>query len=57
MLSLKTIIVSDANAAPTDEEHTASLAGLFQVFSDVYATDEVVTMLGNNTQTDTVAAE
>ena len=57
MRNFKTIMVSDANAAPTDEEHIASLAGLFQVFSDVYATAEMVAMLENNTQTDIVAAE
>jgi ureidoacrylate peracid hydrolase len=45
MRNFKTIVVSDANAAPTDEEHIASLASLFQVFSDVYATNELIEMI------------
>ncbi len=57
MRNFKTIVVSDANAAPTDEEHTAALAALFQVFSDVYATDELITMVENSQQGNTAAAE
>jgi len=45
MRNFKTIVVSDANAAPTDEEHIASLASLFQVFSDVYATNELIEII------------
>jgi len=57
MLNFKTFIISDANAAPTDEEHIASLAALFQVFSDVYATDELIEMVEKHQQSGTVAAE
>ena len=37
MLNFKTIMVSDANAAHTDEEHIASLASVFQYFGDVFS--------------------
>jgi ureidoacrylate peracid hydrolase len=57
MLNFKTIVVSDANAAPTDEEHIAALAALFQVFSDVYATDELIEMIEKTQQSGMVAAE
>lgn len=57
MRNFKTITVSDANAAPSDEEHIAALAALFQVFSDVYATDELISLIEQGQQNDTVAAE
>ncbi len=55
MLNFKTIMVSDANAARSDEEHNAALNGLFQVFSDVYSTDEIVALLEINQQSDAAA--
>ena len=45
MLNYKTIMVSDANAAATDEEHNASLANILRIFGDVMSTDEVIERL------------
>jgi ureidoacrylate peracid hydrolase len=42
MLDFRTVIVSDANAARSDEEHMATLVTFVQSFGDVRATDEVV---------------
>lgn len=45
MLDYKVLLVSDGNAAPTDEEHTATLGAIAQVFGDVYSTDELIDLL------------
>jgi ureidoacrylate peracid hydrolase len=45
MLNYKTVMVSDANAAPTDDEHNATLANILRIFGDVMSTDEVVERL------------
>jgi ureidoacrylate peracid hydrolase len=42
MRNFKVITVSDANGARNDDEHNASLAALYQVFSDVQTADEVI---------------
>lgn len=42
MLNYKTVMVSDANAAATDDEHNASLANILRIFGDVMSTDEVI---------------
>ena len=42
MLNYKTILVSDANATLTDEEHNAALANVLVTFGDVLSTDEVI---------------
>lgn len=57
MRNFKTIMISDANAAPTDEEHIASLASILQVFGDVYDTQEMVALLESGAENKTVAAE
>jgi ureidoacrylate peracid hydrolase len=49
MLNYKTVLVSDANAARTDEEHNATLASILQVFGDVFTTDEVIARLSAGT--------
>jgi len=41
----KCIMVSDANACRTGEEHNATLATVAILFGDVRWTDEVITML------------
>ena len=51
MLNYKTVMVSDANAAHTDEEHLAALASVFQVFGDVYRTEEMISLLERGTET------
>jgi ureidoacrylate peracid hydrolase len=45
MLNYRTILVSDANAALSDEEHNMSLANVLTTFGDVLSTDEVITGL------------
>ncbi len=45
MRDFKTILLSDANAARSDEEHLASLVSFAQVFGDVRSTDEAIGLL------------
>jgi len=45
MKNLDVIMVSDGNAARTDEEHMASLLNVWQFFGDVMTTDEVIERL------------
>lgn len=46
MDGFKTIVVSDANAARSDAEHTASLATIAQFFGDVRSTSGVMELIG-----------
>lgn len=48
MLNFKTIMVSDANAALTDEEHNAALVAFYATFGDVMDTDLLVDCLSRN---------
>lgn len=45
MMNYKCILVSDANATRTDEEHNATLATVAILFGDVRSTDDVVALL------------
>jgi ureidoacrylate peracid hydrolase len=45
MDGFKTVVISDANAARSDAEHTASLATILQFFGDVRSTAETVELL------------
>jgi ureidoacrylate peracid hydrolase len=45
MTNFKTIMVTDANAAHTDEEHNASLIAFYLSFGDVMSTDDLVSCL------------
>jgi len=45
MLNYKTIVVSDANAAHSDDEHNATLTNILRIFGDVRSTDELVALL------------
>ncbi len=45
MLSFKTIMISDANAARSDDEHLATLSAFLQGMGDVHATKDVIAML------------
>lgn len=45
MLDYRVVMVSDANAARSDEEHNATLNNLFNIFADVQSTDEIVAYL------------
>ena len=46
MLNFRTTMVSDANAASSDEAHYASLASFWNTFGDVRSTAEVVGLVG-----------
>ena len=45
MLNFRTVMVSDANAARTDEEHNATLSTFYALFGDVMDTDHVIRRL------------
>jgi ureidoacrylate peracid hydrolase len=55
MLNYKTVMVSDGNAAKTDDEHNATLGNILRIFGDVMSTDEIVELLMPATKA--VAAE
>jgi ureidoacrylate peracid hydrolase len=55
MLNFRTIMVSDANAAHTDEEHNATLISFYLTFGDVMTTDFLIDCLKRNAE-DTNAA-
>jgi len=48
MTNFKTVMVSDANAAMTEEEHRASLIAFYAIFGDVMDTDFVIQRLTRN---------
>jgi ureidoacrylate peracid hydrolase len=45
MLNYRAVLVSDANAALSDEEHNMALANTLTTFGDVFTTDEVIAAL------------
>jgi ureidoacrylate peracid hydrolase len=45
MVNFKTIMVTDANAAFTEEEHNSSLVAFYLVFGDIMPTDMLVSCL------------
>jgi len=57
MLNLKTIMVTDGNAAITDEDHNASLAAFYLTFGDIMSTDMLVGLLKRNARKNLAAAE
>jgi ureidoacrylate peracid hydrolase len=56
MMNFHTIMVSDANAAATDEEHNASLINFYVTFGDVMDTDFLIGCLERNAAPREVAA-
>ena len=48
MLNFKSIMVTDANAALTDEEHNASLIAFYLSFGDIMPTDLLMSCLRRN---------
>jgi len=50
MLNFKTIMVTDANAAATDEDHNASLIAFFLTFGDIMSTDMLIGCLERNAE-------
>jgi ureidoacrylate peracid hydrolase len=57
MLNFKTIMVTDGNAAITDEDHNASLIGFYLIFGDIMSTDVAIDCLKRNAQKGLAAAE
>ncbi len=57
MLDFKTIMLTDGNAAMTDEDHNASLIGFYLIFGDIMPTDFVIACLKRNAGKDMAAAE
>ncbi len=57
MLDYKAIMVEDANAARTDEDHVAGLRTVAQVFGDIMTTDEVIAAIRGQTAEAAAAAE
>lgn len=56
MLNYRTVMISDANAALTDEEHNATLGNVLVTFGDVLSTDEAITALAAGTMPATKVA-
>lgn len=48
MRNFQTIMVSDANASRTDDEHNAALSAFYRNFGDVMSTDELIGYLLTN---------
>ncbi len=48
MMNFKTVMVTDGNAANSDEEHNASLVNFYLIFGDIARTDEVINWLTKN---------
>ena len=48
MLNFRTIMVTDGNAAMTDEEHNASLRAFYVTFGDIMSTDLLISCLTRN---------
>ena len=57
MLNFKTIMVTDGNAAVTDEDHNASLIGFYLTFGDIMSTDMLIGCLQRNSRKGLAAAE
>jgi ureidoacrylate peracid hydrolase len=57
MLNFKTIMITDGNAAVTDDDHNASLRGFYLTFGDIMSTDMAIGCLQRNAQKGLAAAE
>ena len=57
MLNFKTIMVTDGNAAVTDEDHNASLSAFYLTFGDIMSTGMLVACLERNARRNFAAAE
>ena len=57
MLNFKTIMVTDGNAAVTDEDHNGSLRAFYLMFGDIASTDMLITWLARNAKRNLAAAE
>jgi len=57
MLNFKTVMVTDGNAAMTDEDHNASLCAFYLTFGDIMSTETLVACLERNARKNLAAAE
>src|SRR6185503_6654906 len=57
MRNYKTIMVTDGNAAVTDEDHNAALSNFYLTFGDIMSTDLAIDCLKRNAQKGLAAAE
>jgi ureidoacrylate peracid hydrolase len=57
MRNFKTIMVTDGNAANTDEDHNAALANFYLTFGDIMSTDFAIGCLRRNATKTLTAAE
>jgi len=57
MLNFKTVMVTDGNAAVTDQDHNASLSGFYLTFGDIMSTDFAIGCLQRNARKGLAAAE
>jgi ureidoacrylate peracid hydrolase len=57
MLNFRTVMVTDGNAAMTDEDHNAALIGFYLTFGDIMSTDMLIACLERNAGKSLAAAE
>ena len=57
MRNFKTIMMTDGNAANTDEDHNAALSNFYLTFGDIMSTDFAIGCLTRNAQKGLAAAE
>ena len=57
MRNFKTVMVTDGNAANTDEDHNAALANFYLTFGDIMSTDLAIDCLRRNAAKGLAAAE
>ena len=57
MLNFKCVMITDGNAAVTDEDHNASLIGFYLIFGDIMSTDFAIDCLKRNARKGLQAAE
>jgi len=57
MLNFNTVMVTDGNAANTDEDHNAALSNFYLTFGDIMSTDFAIGCLRRNAQKELAAAE
>jgi ureidoacrylate peracid hydrolase len=57
MRNFKTVMVTDGNAAVTDDDHNAALANFYLTFGDIMSTDFAIGCLTRNAQKGLAAAE
>lgn len=50
MMNYKTIMITDANAASSDEDHNNALNALGRLFVDLYSTEEIIKKLDQNNE-------